>query len=155
MRKASVFVAVVMAFACLLALAGCAGKGTLSSAIDDGTGAYKVTASDAGKGSAVASSGGIVIGEGQILVASPDLSKGSLQLRLLDGAGKAALDEKMSGSVLSTYDFAPGEYAIGVTCNEDGTTGTLLVVAVDAAEFEQQNQDLESILGEYTKQPAK
>ncbi|MBQ9057978.1 MAG: hypothetical protein IJ125_02210 [Atopobiaceae bacterium] len=137
------------ALLCVVALGGCAGKGTLSSAIDDETGAYTVTADDAGKGASVGSiGGGIEIEEGEILVASPDLSKGSLQMRLLDAGGEVVLDEKMSGHVLSTHELSPGDYSIGVTCNEDGTTGTLLLVATDAKEFEQQNQDLEAIMSQ-------
>lgn len=132
-------------------LAGCAGRGSLSSDIIDETGAYKVTADDAGKGSAVMASGGVTVKEGQIVVVSPDLQKGSLQLKLIDSSNKTVFDEKITGRVLDTHEFDFGEYAISVTCNEDGTTGTLLVVAVDAAEFEKQNQDLEAALAEAAK----
>lgn len=145
MRKALAFAAVA-ALACMLLLSGCAGRGTLSSDIDDQTGAYKVTASDAGKDSAVATSGGVIIEEGQILVVSPDLTKGSLQVRLVAGVDDVVLNEKVSGRVLSTFDIAPGEYAIGVTCNENGTTGALVIAPVNATEFEQQNQDLDAAL---------
>ena len=144
--KRTIACAVAAALACMLLLAGCAGRGTLSSAIDDETGAYKVTANDAGKDSAVVAGGGVILEEGQILVVSPDLTKGSLQVRLVDGSNNVVLNEKVSGRVLATFDIAPGEYAIGVTCNENGTTGTLLVASVNVAEFEQQNQDLDAIL---------
>lgn len=140
------FVALVVAM-CSFVLAACAGNGTLSSEIDDETGAYMVTADDAGKGTAVGSlGGGVEVGEGQLLVASPDLQKGSLQLRVLDGAGEVVIDEEQSGHVLSTHELEPGDYSVSVTCNEDGATGTLLLVAVDAVDFEAQNQDLEALL---------
>jgi hypothetical protein len=40
-----------------------------------------------------------------------------------------------------------GTYRIRVACVEAGTTGSLVVAAVNAEEFEQQNSDLEAILG--------
>ena len=127
-------------------LVGCAGKGSLSSDIEDETGAYMVKADDAGKGSMVMASGGFVVKEGQIVVVSPAIKKGNLQVKLMNASNEAVLDEKVTGSVLSTFEIAPGDYAISVTCNEDGTTGELIVVAVDAAEFEKQNQDLDAAL---------
>lgn len=132
----------------LLAATGCAGgKGTFSSEIVDETGAYKVTADDAAKDSAVGSlGGGITISENQVLLVSPDLEKGSIQLRLLDSKGDVAFDEEISGRVLSTYDLDPGEYSIGATCNENGTTGTMLVVPEDKNEFEKQNETLDTAL---------
>lgn len=137
----------VVAFACVLALVGCAGKGSLSDKIDDDTGAYTFTADDAGKGSAVGSfGGGIDIENGQILAVSPDLEKGSLQLKLLNEANETVLDENVTGRQITTYELGAGSYSISVACNEDGTTGTLLVVPVNADEFEKQNKDLEAAL---------
>lgn len=131
----------------MFALAGCAGKGSLSSEINDETGAYIYKADDAGSGSSVLASGGFVVKEGQIVVMSPDMSKGSLQLKLLDSKNNAVLNEKATGRVLSTFEVAPGDYGIGVACNENGSTGSLVVAVVDKAEFEKQNQDLEKYLG--------
>ena len=132
---------------CLLALAACAGNGTLGDDIDPDTGAIIVTANDAGKGSAVGSlSGGFEIEQGELLVVSPDLYKGSLQVRLLDGAGEIVLNEQVSGHELSTYELEPADYSFGVTCSEDGTTGTAMIVAVDASEFEKQNRDIYAAL---------
>ena len=147
-----VFVSAVLCALLLsaLVLVGCAGKGSLSSDLGDGDGAYKVTADDAGKGSAVMASGGFVVEEGQIVVISPDMTKGNLQIRLLNASGDLVIDEKVSGHVLSTYEVASGDYGIAAVCNEDGATGTVLVVAVDKAEFEKQNQDLEAALAAMT-----
>ena len=134
-----------------LALVGCAGRGSLSSELTDEAGGYKVIADDAGKGSSVMASGGFIVEEGQIVVISPDMSKGNLQIRLMDGAGNIVIDEKIGGRVLSTYEIAPGDYGIGAKCDENGPTGTILVVAVDKAEFEKQNQDLEAALAAAAK----
>ena len=130
----------------VLALAGCAGRGTLSSDIIEETGAYKVVADDAAKDAAVMASGAVIVEEGQVVVISPDLTKGSLKVKFMDAANETVFDEKVGGRVLSTYEFAPGEYAIAVTCLENGTTGSLVVASVDADEFEKQNQDLEKAL---------
>ena len=127
-------------------LTGCAGRGSLSSEIIDETNAYKVTADDASKNSAVGASGGFIVEEGQIVVVSPDIQKGSLQIKLSLGTQQPAIDEKINGHVLSSYEIVPGDYAISTTCNEDGTTGTVLIVAVDKTEFEKQNADLEATL---------
>ena len=145
--KGALIVSVLcMLLAGALALAGCAGRGTLSSDIDDTTGTYVAKANDAGKGSAVAASGVMVVKEGQILVISPDMQKGYLQIRLLNAAGDVVVNEKASGHALATHEIAPDDYAIGVACDVDGATGTVTVAAVDAAEFEKQNHDLEATL---------
>lgn len=137
----------VVVFACVLALVGCAGKGSLSDDIDDTTGAFTFTADDAGKDSTVGSlGGGIDIKDGQILVVSPNLEKGSLQLGLMDEDMDVALDETVSGRQLTTHELDAGSYSIMVKSLEDGTTGTMVVVAVDADEFEKQNKDLEAVL---------
>ncbi|MDO5117976.1 MAG: hypothetical protein Q4D34_05760 [Eggerthellaceae bacterium] len=135
MRKALLVAVMAAALACLLALAGCAGKGTLASEIIDGTDAYKVVANDAGKGSAVAASGGLVIGEDQVLMLESELTKGSLQLKITNSAGDVVIDEKVSGRVLTTFELDPDDYGIGVACNDDGATGTLIVDAVDYSEI--------------------
>ena len=136
--------------ASMFALAGCAGGskggGTLSSEILEETNAFKVTADNADGKSGVKVDGAIVLKESDVLVVSPDLQKGKLQVKLLDKSDNAVFDKEVSGQVLDSYEVAAGEYAISVDCLEGGTTGTLLVVAVDAEEFEQQNQDLEKAL---------
>ncbi len=122
----------VVALACIVVIAGCAGQGYLKDEVDDATGSYKITASDAAKDSSIGSlGGGISIKDGQKLLVSPDLEKGSLQVRLLDAGSETVLDVEASGSAASTHELAPGDYSIGVTCNEDGTTGTLLVAPTE------------------------
>ena len=128
-------VMLVAALSCVAILGGCAGRGYLSDEIDDKTGGYAYTADDAGKGSAVASlGGGIDIKDGQVLVVDSKLEKGSLQLRLLDAAGEVVLDEKESGTAIAQHELESGSYSIGVTCNEDGTTGTLHVAPMNKDE---------------------
>ena len=128
MPKAKRIILTLALLVCVVAFGGCAGRGSLSDEIDDATGAYVYKADDAGKGSAVASlGGGIDIKDGQVLVISSELEKGSLQVRLLDDDGEVVLEEEESGHASSTHELEPGSYSIGVTCNEDGTTGTMTV----------------------------
>ena len=130
MTKKTPIVVLIALMACMLAMAGCAGHGTLTSDIDDATGTYTVTAQDAPKGSGVGSlSGGIEVAEGQSVVADVNLEKGSLQMRLLDANGQVVVDDTASGVATVSHDLEPGDYSIGVSCNEDGTTGTLEVKA--------------------------
>jgi hypothetical protein len=71
------FVALVVAM-CSFVLAACAGNGTLSSEIDDETGAYMVTADDAGASArAAAKNEGLLVGisSGAALWAALELSK--------------------------------------------------------------------------------
>ena len=133
-----VLLAAALVFA--VALGGCAGRGSLSDEIDDATGGYKITADDAAKDSSVgALGGGIDIKDGQVLVVNSNLEKGSLQVKLLDAAGETVLDEKASGQNVSSHELESGEYSFSVTCNENGTTGTLLVAPVNENEVDQQN----------------
>ena len=152
MKKLLVF---AMALMCAAALAGCAGGGGTLEGGNGEAGAYSVTANSAEKGSGVGSlGGGVEVAAGQLLVISPDIDKGSLQVRLLDEEGEVALDETASGHAPSSHELAPGGYSVGVTTNENGTTGTLLVVAVDAAEYEKQNHDIDAMLSQMGSGPS-
>ena len=123
-KKVIMLVAVL---ACVVAVVGCAGRGTLSDEVDD-NGTYTITASDAAKDAAVGSlGGGVTIKEGQVLSVNPNVEKGSLQVKISNAAGEIVLDEKASGNASSLHDLEPGEYSISVICNEDGTTGKLVV----------------------------
>ena len=122
----------VAALACVVAVAGCAGRGSLSDTVDD-TGTYTITADDAAKDAAVASfGGGVTIGEGQALSVRPDLEKGSLQVKLMNAGGEVVLDVNARGDMPSTHELEPGEYSLSVTCNDNGTTGKLVIGPVAA-----------------------
>ena len=141
-QKLLAIATLAFALAMAMALTACAGSGTLGDAIDEETGAITVTAKDAGKDSAVGASGGLVIGENQLLVISPNMQKGNLQVKLTNAAGTSPIDVEVGGTVLSTYQVEPGEYAFMITCKTNGATGTCVIVAVDAQEFAQQDAEL-------------
>lgn len=127
--------AIIAAAALCLVIAGCAGQGSLGDEIIDDTGAIKVTADDAGKGSAIGSlGGGVVVEEGQVVLIAPDFEKGSLTIRLLDDNGDVIAEQVAEGTEPTSLEVAPGDYSIGIACEENGTTGTLVISAVDEAE---------------------
>lgn len=146
LEKALLIFAIGILAATIFALGGCAGGqnpgGTLSSEILEETGAFKVTADNTSKDSGLMVSGAVTLKEGDVLLVSPDLTKGKLHVKLLDDADNAVFDEDVDGRVLDTYQIDPGEYAISVDCVEGGTTGSLVIAAVNAEEFEQQSDDL-------------
>lgn len=150
MKKAIAVVVFALVLACAMALSGCGPKGTMSSDIDDNTGAYTVTTDNATTDMALGTTGGIVVQAGQVLVISPELTSGSLQVKILNleapESDNPLVDEKISGTELGVYELAPGDYGVGVNCAEDGTTGTMTIVAVDSAEFEKQNRNLDAVL---------
>lgn len=148
MTKAALITLVALA-ACMAMLAGCAGNaggGTLSSEVIAETGAFKVIADNADANSAVGISEGVTLKQGDVLLVSPDLTKGKLQVTITDKSGNTAFDAETSGRVLETHEIETGTYDITVACKQAGTTGALVVAAVNAEEFEQQDQDLEKAL---------
>ena len=129
-------------------LAGCAGNaggGTLNSEIIAETGAFKVTADNADADAAVTVGGAVTLGKDDALLVSPDLTKGKLYVTLANKSG-TAYEGEASGRMLDTHEVAAGTYDITVACKEAGTTGALVVAAVNADEFEQQDRDLDKAL---------
>ena len=141
-------ITLVAVAALALALVACsAQKSVFSDDIDDATGAYTITADNGAKGSALGSiGGGITIEKGQVLVVSSNLTKGSVTVRLLDAAGDVAAEAKAQGVENQLFGLDAGEYSFGATCEEDGTTGTVIVVAVDEQAYNQAGGDLEKAL---------
>ena len=142
------FLALVAIAALACALTACtAQKSVFSDEIDEATGAFTVTADNGAKGSALGSvGGGATIEEGQVLVVSSNLTKGSVTVRLLDAAGDVAVEAKAQGAENQLFGLDAGEYSFGATCEEDGTTGTVIVVAVDEQAYNQAGGDLEKAL---------
>lgn len=146
---------VLVACACILAvctvvLTGCGSKGagTLSSEIIAETGAFKATASDAKLDAGVGASAAITIKDGDVLMVSPDLTQGKMQVTLTDDSGKVAFDQEVSGRVLDTYEVDPGTYDINMTCKEAGTTGTVLAASNNKEELAAQDKALDEALEE-------
>ena len=77
--------------------------------------------------------GGVEIEEGEVLVLTPDIEKGCLEIKIIDGSGETVFDETESGQGSSTHELEPGDYSMSVTVNENDTTGTLVVAPTRAA----------------------
>lgn len=152
--KKHTMMATLIVVACALSvsvamLAGCGGKvggGTLSAEIIAETGAFKVTADNADAKAAIETEEAITLKEGDVLLVSPDLTRGKMQLTITSKSGEVVYDEEKSGRVLSTHEIAPGVYNVNVTCKEAGTTGSLLVVGTSAEDYEKQNGALDAAL---------
>ena len=141
--------------ALVLALAACGAVSSLVSDYDDETGAVKVVAENASDSYV---NGYVTVEEGQCLVISPDLTKGSFDVQVtlmereataedLGTAEEPALEENVSGRVMSTYDLEPGEYMLGITA-QGKATGTLVIVPYSIQELENENAQLEEVLAE-------
>ena len=139
----------------VLALTACGTSSSMSSDYDDETGAVKVVAENAAESYV---NGYVTVEEGQCLVVSPNLTKGSFDVQVslmeseptaedLGAAEEPTLEENVSGKVMSTYDLEPGEYMLGITAR-DNATGTLLIVPYSIQEMENENARLEEILAD-------
>ena len=148
--------AIIVASAVLvLALVACSGqKSVFSDEIDDQTGVITITAENAGKGSSLGSlGGGIALGEDQALVVSSALDKGSVTIRVLGADDEVVIEATATGTNQDLYGFAPGDYSFGATCDEEGTTGTVVLAVVDETVYEQQGGDLEITLAQMRAWP--
>lgn len=139
----------------VLALTACGTSSSMSSDYDDETGAVKVVAENAAESYV---NGYVTVEEGQCLVVSPNLTKGSFDVQVslmeseptaedLGAAEEPTLEENVSGKVMSTYDLEPGEYMLGITARGNAT-GTLLIVPYSIQEMENENARLEEILAD-------
>ncbi len=139
-----------------LALSACGAKGTMNAEPNEETGGVNVVCERAGDGTAV--NGYVTIEEGQCLVLSPNLEKGSIQVRAilmereattedLGTADEAALDETVDGQVMTTYDLEPGEYMLAFI-SKDNPTGTMIAMPYSIQEMQEQNDKLEEAMVE-------
>ena len=148
------------AFAIVLAgsLAACGETGSLSDSIDSETGTITYTAEKATAGSAL-SGATVDVKEGDIVVVSPLMDKGALNVQLTQGAigtedfaEEPAVDEDFDGKVLKTFEVDPGEYTVTVSvAGNEATTGTLSVHAKSKADYEAENKSLQETVEEVSK----
>lgn len=149
MMKRILALAAVLALA--LALTACGGaKGSMLAEPNDETGGVNLVMKNAGDGTGV--SGDVTIEEGQFLVLSPNLERGSVEVKafLLEreptgddlGIGdEPVLVETVDGKVMSTYDLEPGDYMLTMT-SKDNPTGTMMILPYSVEEYQAQNDAL-------------
>ena len=138
MKRKSIAIVLVLALA-MLALTAC----TTSEFSLEGTEEKKMTVSakNAEKDS-VAVVGGLVVGEGEMVVVTADLTEGSIRVEVLDGAemseeeapdlsGEALFTANLESTDSSSAEMNAGEYMVRATCLEKAT-GTVTIEVVPA-----------------------
>lgn len=134
---------------CVPALVGCggtAGAGTLSSEVIAETGAFKAHAENADVDASVGLADAVVMESGDVLMVSPDLTQGKVEVTLIDDAGGVAFDREVDGRVLDTYEVEPGTYDVEVKVTEAGTTGDVVICPNNEEEFNATTESLEDTL---------
>lgn len=133
---------VVAAVACVLVACG---SHTMSLETLEEVSGVKVTAENAGEDDAVLSEGAITVADGDALIISPNLDKGSFNLTVTADDGKVvAYDNVVEGKVLFQTDAEPGTYDVRVSGN--GATGWMTVFAQPANELAEQNESLAKVM---------
>lgn len=142
--KATKIIAMVAALVLACALAACAGGSMGLEPLDEANG-VKVTAENAGADNAVDAEAAFTIKEGDVLVISPCMDKGSFHLLVTETGGDAvAYDEDVDGRVMFTEQVAPGTYDVKVTGN--GATGWMTVFSESSDELAAQDASLAETL---------
>ena len=133
---------IVVAMVCLLAACG---KHSMSLELLDEASGVKVTAENAGKDDVVTSEGAITVEDGDVIVISPFLDKGSFKLTITNtDDGTVVYDDVAEGKVLFQIDAVPGTYTVEASGN--GATGWMTVFAESADEIEEQDESLAEAL---------
>lgn len=147
MKKRLMIIGLVLAL--VFALAGCS-KPTMNVEPQD-DGSLSITC-DRMYGSGV--SADITVAEGQTLVFTPALEKGTIYVRILAPMtdmetipdpenGEAYFEGSFTGDTAGRVDVEPGEYQLYISTEKEKTTGTMTIVptAADAT-------DVPQVLGE-------
>lgn len=91
--------------------------------------------------------GALVVKEGDIVVISPDVTKGSFHLTITSSdKGTVVYDDDVDGRVLFTQAFEPGTY--DVTTYGNNVTGSLVVAVHSQEEWDFENDSLAEALDE-------
>ena len=140
----------VAALALALTLGACSSSSSYAQQTLDEVSGIKVEAENAGSDSSATTEGAITVEEGDTIVISPNIEKGSFHLTITSEDGKTTVfDDDVSGKVMFTQAAEPGVY--NVTTNGNGTTGEMTVFAQSQDELAKQNADLADAIEEATE----
>ena len=143
--KLTKIVLVALTAALALALAACGGASTYSQETLEEADGIKVIAENAGSDQTAITEGAITVKEGDVIVISPCMEKGSFHLTITSQDGKTvAYDDDASGRVLFTIDAEPGVYDVKTSGND--ATGWMTVFSSNAEEEAALNASLEEVL---------
>ena len=140
----------VAALALALTLGACTSSSSAYAqyTLDDVSG-IKVEAENADEDSSATTEGAITVEEGDTIVISPNIEKGSIHLTITSEDGKTTVyDDDVSGKVMFTQAAKPGVY--NVTTSGNGTTGEMTVFAQSQDELAKQDADLAEAIEEAT-----
>ena len=144
MKSTKIVTAAVIA-ALALALAACSGPSTYSQELLEEADGIKVIAENAGSDQTAITEGAITVKEGDVIVISPCMDKGSFHLTITSQDGKTvAYDDDASGRVLFTIDAEPGVYDVKTSGND--ATGWMTVFSSNAKEEAALNASLNEVL---------
>ena len=134
----------VAGLALCLALAACGAHSLGVDMLEDASG-VKVTAENAGSKDSAVSEGAITVAEGDVIVISPCLDKGSFHLTITEhDNGTAVYDDDAEGRILFTIEAAPGTYDVEVSGN--GATGWMTVFSESGEDLAAQDESLAEAL---------
>ena len=130
----------VCALALGMTLVACGGPSSYSQELLTEASGIKVTCENS-KGDTALSEGAIVVEENGIVVISPDLTKGSIHVKITSEDGKTTVyDDDADGRILFTVAAEPGTYDVETTSN--GATGSMTVFGTNQQEFIEQDEAL-------------
>ena len=141
----------VAALALALTLGACSSTSSsyAQETLDEVSG-IKVEAENAGTDSNATTEGTITVEEGDTIVISPNIEKGSIHLTITSEDGKTTVfDDDVSGKVMFTQAAKPGVY--NVTTSGNGATGEMMVFAQSQDELAKQNADLADAIEDATE----
>lgn len=140
-RIASVVMATVLA----MTLAACGGASSYSQeSLEDAKG-IKVTAENAGSDSGAYTESAITVEDGDVIVISPCMDKGSFHLTIVSDDDDSTLyDEDVDGRVFFTIEAEPGTYSVKTSGNK--ATGWMTVFAESSEELAEQDASLAEAL---------
>ncbi len=140
------------ALALSVVLAACGAHSLGIDLLEDASG-VKVTAENAGSKDAAVSEGAITVAEGDVIVISPCLDKGSFHLTITEhDNGTAVYDDDAEGRILFTIEAAPGTYDVEVSGN--GATGWMTVFSESTSDLAAQDESLAETLEEVGIDPS-
>jgi hypothetical protein len=133
------------ALALSVVLAACGAHSLGIDLLEDASG-VKVTAENAGSKDAAVSEGAITVAEGDVIVISPCLDKGSFHLTITSSDGEAIYDDDVDGKVYFMIDAEPGTY--DVTTSGNRVTGWMTVFSQNKDDEAAINDSLDETLAE-------
>lgn len=133
----------IFAFALGVTLVACDGSSYSQELLTEASG-IKVTCENSTDDTALTEAA-IVVEENGTIVISPDLTKGSIHVKITSEDGKTTVyDDDADGRVMYTVAAEPGTYDVETTSN--GATGAMTVFAMNQEELAEQDEALADAL---------